>query len=136
MRDEASAYVGREMARSKGVQVNRQVHPWRPKSELTLSDRRERATKAKKHSTCRSCGKAGHWAGDPECPKKSSAMFASAKGRQKTKGKGKSKNSQPAQQTRFSRAGLLAMREEDGHVPEQAQGSQFSTSGNRRRAGR
>ena len=69
--DEVCAFFGREGAKDRGVDSGHQVHSWRPKSEMSVQDRKAKVDKAKQNSTCRSCGKKGHWAGDYACPNKS-----------------------------------------------------------------
>ena len=56
------------MARQHGVHVEKVVRSFRPKSELEIKKRREHVEQAKRNSTCRTCGRKGHWAGDQICP--------------------------------------------------------------------
>ena len=65
---ECAAVFGREQARQHGVHVEKVVHRFRPKSELEIKKRREHVEQAKMNSTCRTCGRKGHWAGDQVCP--------------------------------------------------------------------
>ena len=65
---ECAAFFGREQARQHGVHVEKVVHSFRPKSELEIKKRREHVEHAKRNSTCRTCGRKGHWAGDQICP--------------------------------------------------------------------
>ena len=65
---ECAAFFGREQARQHGVHVEKVVHSFRPKSELEIKKRRELVEHAKRISTCRTCGRKGHWAGDKICP--------------------------------------------------------------------
>ena len=58
--DELSAFYAREQARSNGVNVGKHIHAYKPKSELSVDERREKLNLAKKNSTCRACGKPGH----------------------------------------------------------------------------
>ena len=68
VRRECAAFFGREQARQHGVHVEKVVHSFRPKSELEIQRRRELVEHAKRNSTCRTCGRKGHWAGDKICP--------------------------------------------------------------------
>ena len=65
--DELYAFYSREQARSNGVNVGKQIHAYKPKSELSVDERRENVNLAKNNSTCRACGKPGQWAGDVGC---------------------------------------------------------------------
>ena len=65
---ECAAFFGREQARQHGVHVVLVVHSFRPKSELETKKRQVHVEQAKKNSTCRTCGRKGHWAGDRVCP--------------------------------------------------------------------
>ena len=65
---ECAAFFGREQARQHGVHVEKVVRSFRPKSELEIKKRREHVERAKRNSTCRTCGRKGHWAGDQVCP--------------------------------------------------------------------
>ena len=51
-----------------GVHVEKVVHSFRPKSELEIKKRREHVEQAKRNSTCRTCGRNGHWAIDQVYP--------------------------------------------------------------------
>ena len=66
---ECAAFFRREQARQHGVHVEKVVHSFRPKSELEIKKRRKHVEQAKRNSTCRTCGRKGHWAGDHICPK-------------------------------------------------------------------
>ena len=43
---------------------------------MSLEDRRKRLQEFKSKTKCQDCGKIGHWAGDPECPKNSKKASA------------------------------------------------------------
>ena len=47
-----------------------------PGGNLSLEDRRKRLQEFKSKTKCQDCGKIGHWAGDPECPKSSKKASA------------------------------------------------------------
>eukprot|EP00434_Breviolum_minutum_P004941 symbB.v1.2.004358.t1/scaffold240.1/size264318/14 len=47
-----------------------------PGGNLSLEDRRKRLQEFKSKTKCQDCGKIGHWAGDPECPKNSKKASA------------------------------------------------------------
>ena len=66
-RDGLFAFFSREAALTRGVNVDKTVHNYRPISELTLTDRRAKVDQAKRNSKRRKCGKTGHWAGDEAC---------------------------------------------------------------------
>ena len=68
VQDELMAFYSREQASRHGVPTRRHIHSYKPKSELSIEERKKSVAKAKEKSTCRGCGKPGHWAGDPECP--------------------------------------------------------------------
>ena len=68
--DEQVAFFSRENARAAGVKVAKHVHPYRPTSELSLDERKKRMEAVKKKSTCKACGKVGHWANDAICKMK------------------------------------------------------------------
>ena len=68
VQDELMAFYSREQASRHGVPTRRHIHSYKPKSELSIEERKKSVAKAKEKSTCRGCGKEGHWAGDPECP--------------------------------------------------------------------
>eukprot|EP00972_Heterocapsa_arctica_P025741 3788074-Heterocapsa_arctica.AAC.1 len=55
-------------ARSMGVAVENRIHSYRPRSELSIDDRKKNVEKAKQNSHCRACGAKGHWAIYPVCP--------------------------------------------------------------------
>ena len=65
---ECAAFFGCEQARQHGGHVEKVVHSFRPKSELEIKKRREHVEHGKRNSTCRTCGRKGHWAGDQICP--------------------------------------------------------------------
>ena len=66
---ETTAYLAKEKLRSKGFKDLREHRlSVRPKSELTLDERRRLVQKAKENSRCRKCKGWGHWEGDPKCP--------------------------------------------------------------------
>ena len=46
------------------------MHPYKPTSELSLDERKKRVEAVKAKSTCRACGKTGHWANDAICEMK------------------------------------------------------------------
>ena len=59
------------------------THGYRPRvSHLSIEDRRRKLQEIKARSTCKKCGKKGHWAGDRECT-------APTGTHQKSKGEGK-----------------------------------------------
>jgi len=66
--DELFAFYSRENAQSRGVAVDRRVHSYRPKSELSIEERKKKVADAKANSYCRACGQKGHWASDLNCP--------------------------------------------------------------------
>ena len=72
----------------RGVNVGKKVHNYRPTSELMLKDRHDKVAQAERTSTCRKCGKTGHWAGHEACPQRNQ-HGGKDKGRRKGKGKGK-----------------------------------------------
>ena len=102
----------RESARGKGIPVERRTHSFRPKSELSLEDRRKHVEKAKANSTCRQCGARGHWTGDACCTASSAIAHFSTKGKgggkSKGRGKGKPSGKQMAQSHRGA-AGYLSI---------------------------
>ena len=102
--DEACAFFSREDARRRGAPVGRKVHTWKPKSELTMRDRKAKLDEVKKKSTCRACGQKGHWAGDPACRSKP------PKGVSKS-GKGKGSKKQVQLKNTERRFGLIAISE-------------------------
>ena len=65
--DALFAFFSREGAIKRGVKVDREVHNYRPTSELTSTDRRANVNQAKRNSKCRKRGKTSHWAGDKAC---------------------------------------------------------------------
>ena len=70
--DELYGFYSRENAIAKGVPVQRRIHSFRPKSELSIDERKRNVEKAKANSHCRTCGRKAHWAGDPACPARNS----------------------------------------------------------------
>ena len=67
--NEFVALAAREQAMKRGVPMQRVVHQYRPpQSDLTPKQRRAKVELAKQNSTCRKCGKSGHWAADECCP--------------------------------------------------------------------
>ena len=89
--DELFCFYSRERARGKGVKVDRTIHSFRPKSELSVEDRKKHVEKAKANSSCRQCGQKGHWAGDACCPSRG----------EKGKGKGQKRASSACWPKRF-----------------------------------
>ncbi|CAE7728714.1 RE1 [Symbiodinium sp. CCMP2592] len=67
---ETVAFMARAKAKGKGKSVmQRSAHGYRPRSTgLTVEDRRRKLHEIKLRSTCKTCGRKGHWAGDKECP--------------------------------------------------------------------
>ena len=66
--NELACYYSREQAKKSGLLAFQERQTaFRPKSELTLEERRTKLALAKKNSKCKKCKKYGHWAGDPEC---------------------------------------------------------------------
>ena len=68
--DELFGFYSRESAKQNGISVQKRLHSFKPKSELTIEERKKCVSKAKQNSSCRSCGQPGHWAGDQECKMK------------------------------------------------------------------
>ena len=100
MQDKLFAFYSREAALQRGVNIDKQVHNYRPTSELTLKDRRDEVNPAKTNSTCRECGKTGHRAGDEACPQRMQPD---------DKGKGKRTRKCKGKYTKFmGRIGILA----------------------------
>ena len=78
---ENNAYYARTRAKGKGFRMSKGKgkgkHVYRPRaSMISLEDRRRKLKEIKLKSTCKRCGKKGHWAGDPECKKPKSALIA------------------------------------------------------------
>jgi len=115
VQDEIYAFYSREDARKRGVKVDKYVHGFRPRSELTLAEKRDRVKLVKQKSTCRACGKVGHWHSDPECPAKnqSSATSAPSTSHGQTDGKGKGKGKQYTKNIKYRRSGYLAIADHD-----------------------
>ena len=68
---ETMAYMARSKAKGKGKPLSKDAHGYRPRaSGLTVEDRRAKLKEIKMKSTCKACGRKGHWAGDRECPGK------------------------------------------------------------------
>ena len=88
IQDELFAFFSREATWKRGVNVDKKVHNYRPPSKLTLTDRRAKVNQEKRNSTCRTCDKISHWAGDEACPQRNQP---DSKDRGKRKGKGKGK---------------------------------------------
>ncbi|CAE7211787.1 RE1 [Symbiodinium sp. CCMP2592] len=67
---ETVAFMARAKAKGKGKSVmQKSAHGYRPRSTgLTVEDRRRKLHEIKLRSTCKTCGRKGHWAGDKECP--------------------------------------------------------------------
>ena len=70
VQNELFSFYSREEARQNGVPACKTIHNFRPKSELTIEERKKNVDKAKAGSSCRTCGEPGHWSGDPACKKK------------------------------------------------------------------
>ena len=69
---ETMAYMARSQAKGKGKPV-KGAHSYRPRpSTLSVEDRRRKLQEIKAKSTCKVCGRRGHWAGDKECSGKPS----------------------------------------------------------------
>ena len=74
---EVAAYYARTRAKGKGKSLPPQF-PSKPRNKfgksrpsgLSLEDRRKKLKEIKSKSTCKKCGKKGHWAGDAECQTK------------------------------------------------------------------
>ena len=64
---ETMAFMARSKAKGKGKPMKGFAHGYRPiPSGLSLDDRRSKLREIKAKSTCKACGKKGHWAGDME----------------------------------------------------------------------
>ena len=70
------------------MNIDKMVHNCRPTSELTLKDRCDKVSQAKRNSTCRKCGKTGHWAVGEAFLQRNQQ---NGKDKGKRKGEGKSK---------------------------------------------
>ena len=67
------------MAKRKGKPTAKSAHSYRPRpSNLSVEDRRKKLQEIKNKSTCKVCGRRGHWAGDKECPGKQATSSGSA----------------------------------------------------------
>ena len=67
------AYLAKGHVEGKGKGNSFQRRPFKGRgkgSSLTLEDRRAKLRQLKERSTCKACGRKGHWAGDPGCPGK------------------------------------------------------------------
>ena len=67
---ETTALFARGQAAGRGVRMERGhgPHGFKPRaSSLSIEDRRKKLVELKSKSTCKACGKRGHWAGDPGC---------------------------------------------------------------------
>eukprot|EP00974_Lingulodinium_polyedra_P052436 5044948-Lingulodinium_polyedra.AAC.1 len=60
-----AAFVGSGESKGKG----KQRYPVRP-SNLSIQDRPKKLEELKARTTCKSCGRKGHWAGDAACSMK------------------------------------------------------------------
>ena len=62
--------MARSKAKGKGKPVSAKgAHGYRPRATgLTVEDRRRKLHEIKLRSTCKTCGRKGHWSGDRECP--------------------------------------------------------------------
>ena len=66
---ETMAFMARSKAKGKGKPTAKTAHSYRPRpSNLSVEDRRKKLQEIKNKSTCKVCGRRGHWAGDKECP--------------------------------------------------------------------
>ena len=67
--NEATAYLGCVKGKGKGIPMRKGgTHGYRPRvSHLSIEDGRRKLQEIKARSTCKKCGKKGHWAGDREC---------------------------------------------------------------------
>ena len=75
---ETMAYMARSKAKGKGKPV-KGAHSYRPRpSTLSVEDRRRKLQEIKAKSTCKVCGRRGHWAGDKECSGKPSTSGGTA----------------------------------------------------------
>ena len=73
---ECTAYLARVQRKGKGKGKGK-GKPAKGKgkgSSLTLEDRRAKLRQLKEKSTCKVCFRKGHWAGDPQCSGKKSAL--------------------------------------------------------------
>ena len=74
---EATAYFAKRTlykGKGKGKGGKSKSSPFRKGngkgSSLSLEDRRKRLAALKERSTCKACGRVGHWSGDAACPKR------------------------------------------------------------------
>ena len=76
---ETMAFMARSKAKGKGKPTAKSAHSYRPRpSNLSVEDRRKKLQEIKNKSTCKVCGRRGHWAGDKECPGKQATSSGSA----------------------------------------------------------
>ena len=76
---ETMAFMARSKAKGKGKPTAKTAHSYRPRpSNLSVEDRRKKLQEIKNKSTCKVCGRRGHWAGDKECPGKQATSSGSA----------------------------------------------------------
>ena len=70
VQSETVAFMARSKAKGKGKPVSAKgAHGYRPRATgLTVEDRRRKLHEIKLRSTCKTCGRKGHWSGDRECP--------------------------------------------------------------------
>ena len=70
VQSETVAFMARSKAKGKGKPVSAKgAHGYRPRATgLTVEDRRKKLHEIKLRSTCKTCGRKGHWSGDRECP--------------------------------------------------------------------
>ena len=76
---ESIAYMARAKGVTKGVGKGIGQRPRNFKSrrsDLSIEDRRRKLKELKAKSTCRKCGKKGHWVNDLECSRKAALMAA------------------------------------------------------------
>ena len=71
---EATAYFAKRSLKGKGKGKGKGKPSFRKGqgkgSGLSLEDRRKRLAALKERSTCKACGRKGHWSGDAACPKR------------------------------------------------------------------
>ncbi|CAE7418365.1 GIP [Symbiodinium sp. CCMP2592] len=76
---ETMAFMARSKAKGKGKPTSKSAHSYRPRpSNLSVEDRRKKLQEIKSKSTCKVCGRRGHWAGDKECPGKQATSSGGA----------------------------------------------------------
>ena len=77
---EVVAYFARSKAKGKGKPMGKHAHGYSPRpSGLSIEDRRKKLKEVKSRSTCKVCGKKGHWAGDRECQGKATGASSVTK---------------------------------------------------------